>query len=388
MNFNDHGQNESWQSGIKFVEEKNHRKLNRFLAVVLLVFFSGGIGGVIGGYYVKNNYEAQMAQKNDYKIDDESSQSNSPSPQEAPVGNVEAVGINVGPAVVGIDNNIKVFGQIAAQSTGSGIIFDKRGYILTNYHVVENSEKLTVYLPGKPGESIPATLIGADPKTDIAVIKIEVQNLPVAKLGDSSKVRAGSMAIAIGNPLGQELAGSITVGYISAVNRKVSVDDKTFNVLQTDAAINHGNSGGALCNINGEVIGINTLKNDNAEGIGFAIPINEAKPIIESLMNQGYVSRPYIGISYTFIDSALAKKYNYPVGAYVADVKDGSGAKKAGLIIGDVITDLNGVEIQKQSDISDIMSKCKVGDKIKCTIWRNSKSIQTTIEVGDSKGAY
>ncbi|HBF76402.1 MAG TPA: protease, partial [Clostridiaceae bacterium] len=231
-----------------------------------------------------------------------------------------------------------------------------------------------------------ATLVGADKKTDLAVLKIDAGNLPVAKFGDSSKVRVGDLAIAIGNPLGQEYAGTVTVGFISAVNRNINMDGRKYKVLQTDASINPGNSGGALCNEAGEVIGINSLKAKQSEGMGFAISINEAIPIIQSLMKDHYISRPYLGIYYVFIDQETAKANDIPVGVAIQQVVNGSAAEKADIRQGDIITSFDGVEIKKQDDLGDILEKHKVGDTVTAKLWRNGRTLDVKIKLQDSKG--
>ncbi|MBZ4662632.1 MAG: hypothetical protein JG776_314 [Caloramator sp.] len=367
--------NGSWQSGVKFVEEKRSKKILRFLALIFIVFFSAGIGGIIGGYYVKKNYTEAPLLNNQLNTKQEIV-------TNIPKNSITKVAEVVGPAVVGITNNVTTFtGRTVKQGTGSGIIFDKSGYIVTNQHVIDGASEVYVTLAG--GKKLPARVIGADYRTDLAVLKIEAQNLPVAKFGDSSKVRVGDIAVAIGNPLGEEFSGSVTAGVISAVNRKMSVDGRTYKVIQTDASINPGNSGGALCNEAGEVIGINSLKISSAEGMGFAISINEAKPIIESLMKNGYVSRPFIGIYYEFIDEEIADEYNVPIGVSIRGVERGSGAEEAGIRPGDIIVNFDGVDIKKMEDLSDILEKHKVGDIVSARIWRDGKYIDVKIKLGE-----
>lgn len=375
--------NNSWESGIKFVEEKREKKVLRVLGLILVVFFSASIGGIIGGYYVKKNYSEsyynQISQNKD-KINNLSSKE---STTYLPKNSITKVAELVGPAVVGINNNdVDFFGQESLQGSGSGIIFDKSGYIVTNEHVIENAAKITVTLSG--GKSVPATLIGSDAKTDLAVLKINVENLPVAKFGDSSKVRVGDVAVAIGNPLGQEFAGSVTVGVVSALNRNIQMDDRSYKVIQTDASINPGNSGGALCNEAGEVIGINSLKIGSAEGIGFAIPINEAKPIIESLIKNGYVSRPYLGIYFQFIDEDTSKQYGVPIGVYVQKVVAQSGADDAGIRPGDIIVSAGGQELSREEALSEVLEKYKVGDTLKVKVFRNGRYKEYSIKLGDA----
>jgi len=312
----------------------------------------------------------------------------------------------VGPAVVGVSNKVKVPGysrmfseEEEEQGTGSGIIFDERGYIITNNHVVEGADELTVTLAG--GKEVPAELVGRDSVTDLAVIKIDESNLTVAPLGDSSKVQTGESVIAIGNPLGLELAGSVTAGIISGVRNEMVIDGKKMNLLQTDAAINPGNSGGALVNAKGEVIGINTLKETfagsnngmpiSAEGIGFAIPINDAMPIIEQLMKDGKISRPALGIIASEINQDYAKAYkrqygqSIPTGILVRGVVNNGPADKAGLQPGDIITQFNGAELETFQQLSDILQNSKIGSKVQLTIWRDGKEMTVQVVLEDTQ---
>lgn len=385
-NNNNPWESKSWESGIKFVEEKKSRKFIKFLGLLLIIFFSASFGGILGGYYVKNNY---LASNYDQLMTKENQNKNVTTSLPTSIiakNSITKVAETVGPAVVGIENNVQTWGGgMTPMGSGSGIIFDKAGYIVTNQHVIEGASKVVVTLPG--GErKVTARIIGSDMKTDLAVLKIEAQNLPVAKLGDSSQVKVGEVAVAIGNPMGQEYAGSVTAGIVSAMNRNLSVDGRKYKVIQTDASINEGNSGGALCNEAGEVIGINSLKLGNSEGIGFAISINEAKPIIESLMKKGYVSRPYLGIGYVFIDSDTSQLYHTPVGAGVKQVMPGTAAEAAGLQAGDVITAIDGKELKNQNDLGDIIEGHKVGDTAKVKVWRGGKYLETQVKLGDSKG--
>lgn len=374
--------NNSWESGVRFVEERKPRKFMRFLGIILIVFFSASIGGILGGYYVKKNYDGAYIYQGKSQADTQNLNSNVQT-ANIPKNSINEVAEKVGPAVVGVDNNVNTWGGgTALQGSGSGIIFDKSGYIVTNEHVIDGATNITVTLPG--GKRLPAQVIGSDFRTDLAVLKVNAQNLPVARFGDSSKVRVGDTAIAIGNPLGEEFAGSVTSGVISAVNRKLNVDGKTYKVIQTDASINPGNSGGALCNIAGEVIGINTLKKSDAEGMGFAIPINEALPIIQTLMKNGYVSRPYMGIEYQFIDEDTAKENDIPSGGYVRRVVRGGAAELAGIRPGDIIVEFGGVKIDKEDALTDAISRHKVGDTVTVKIWRDGRYGNVQVKLQDS----
>lgn len=309
-------------------------------------------------------------------------------PQDFPV---VAIAEKVSPAVVGITNiSGRDFFKNPIRSTGSGVIIDgQKGYIVTNYHVVEGADRLEVTLSG--GQSYPAQLVGGDSQSDLAVLKIDAQNLPQATLGDSDRLKVGEMAVAIGNPLGEEFAGSVTYGVISALNRKITVEARpgeevTLNVIQTDAAINPGNSGGALVNSRGEVIGINSVKiqRTDVEGMGFAIPISEAKPIIRQLIEQGYVSRPFLGI-YNFqeITPQMAQWYDLPVGVYVGGVFPGGPAEKAGMQAEDIITALDGKEISSVADLQEFLNQKQVGDVVDVTVARGGRKLTLRITLGE-----
>lgn len=300
---------------------------------------------------------------------------------------VTAIAKKVGPSIVGIRMSVstqysRFFSDTSGQSNGegSGVIITSDGYIMTNYHVVEyadpknrNSKNTTleVFLPD--GRQAKARFIGGDSRNDLAVVKIDLTNLPAAELGNSSELEVGEQAVAIGNPLGMEFAGSVTAGVISALNRKIETDDKVLNLIQTDAAINPGNSGGALVNSQGQVIGINTIKISVAgvEGLGFAIPINDAKPIIDQLIMFGYVKgRPVVGISGRDITEIIARQYGVPQGIYIVEVAAGSGAEKAGIKKGDIIVSLAGKEIKTMRELEAVKKNYKAGDTVNVTIYR------------------
>lgn len=293
----------------------------------------------------------------------------------------------VGPAVVGITSTMQgqmnIFGQTSAsQSEGSGIILSDDGYIVTNNHVVSGANTITVLL--NTGTEYEAKLIGADEQTDLAVIKIEpTETLTVATLGDSNNIEVGERVVAIGNPMGLEFFGSVTEGIISAVNRSVSVDNRTMNVLQTDAAINSGNSGGALINRFGEVIGINSIKvaTSGVEGMGFAIPSSEAKPIISDLIQYGYVKgRPVIGISTRDVTEYMSRSYSWPQGVQVMEVT-GEAAKNAGFKQGDIITEVDGEKISNSEDLNKIKNKHNPGDTLKMQVYKYETGLTQTVEV-------
>ena len=294
----------------------------------------------------------------------------------------------VSPAVVTILCQSQSGGYVQSQlSSGSGIILRQDGYIVTNNHVVEGAAKVTVNTIA--GQSFEAKIVGTDSRTDLAVLKVESEKpLPYAELGDSSTLRVGEMALAIGNPLREELAGTLTVGYISAINRSMEIDGKKMTMIQTDAAINPGNSGGALLNMRGQVIGINTAKSTgyDVEGLGFAIPANEAKPIIESIIQHGYVTgRVVIGISGLTVTEAIAKANNLPIGVYVQEVLPDSAAQKAGIKAGDVITACDGQEISTIDDVNKIRDTHSVNEMMTMKVVRNGKTLNITLVLQEEK---
>ena len=302
----------------------------------------------------------------------------------------------VGPAVVGVINKATytnpyagMFGQQmpggeVEQGSGSGVIISDDGYIVTNNHVIEGATEILVIL--NAGEEYTAKLVGSDAKTDLAVLKIDAEALTYAKLGTSSELRVGETAIAIGNPLGQEFAGTTTQGIISGLNRSITIDNKTMNLIQTDAAINPGNSGGALVNDHGQVIGINTAKISSSqyEGLGFAIPIDDAKPIIEDLIANGYVTgRPVIGIAGRAVTEQDAKAYNLKVGIYVSSMTADSPAYMAGIKIGDIITECEGKKVETVEELNEIKNKHKVGDTITLKVYRQGKTLDIRLVLGE-----
>lgn len=315
-----------------------------------------------------------------------------------------AVAQKVLPSVVGIKvqysvNSIFSQNSSTASAEGSGVIISSDGYILTNNHVINSSSsssssssfyklgeatKISVLLYNDTTE-YEAKVIGTDEETDLAVIKIEKENLKAATLGDSDAVQVGEWCMAIGNPLG--MTSSVTTGSISALNRSITDSDgKTYTVIQTDAAINSGNSGGALVNSNGEVIGINTIKASGTgiEGLGFAIPINSTKSIYNDLIQYNKVIRPYIGIVGSDITEEIIKANptsKLVVGAYVRSVQDYSPAQKAGLKIGDIIVKADGKEVSSMDELNKIKNTHKVGDSMTLTINRDGKEQDITLNL-------
>jgi len=263
--------------------------------------------------------------------------------------------------------------QYKQRSGGSGVIVDKEGYILTNNHVIEGSEKVKVRL--NDGREFTATVKGQDSKTDLAVLHIKAKDLPVAILGDSDKLEVGEWAIAIGSPFGLE--HTVTVGVISAKGRSGFGTGTYEDFVQTDASINPGNSGGPLINIDGEVIGINAMIIQPGTGIGFAIPINTAKQILYDLIKTGKVVRPWLGISAQDLTPEIAEhfKVKEKEGVVVSQVHPGTGAEKAGLASGDIITSVDDKPIKNVGELVKEIQKRKVGQKVKLSVIREGKPL-------------
>ena len=276
--------------------------------------------------------------------------------------------------------------QSSSAASGSGFILTDDGYILTNYHVIEGSNSITVSLYN--GETYDADLIGYDESNDIAVLKVDAENLVPVVLGDSDNLNVGDSVVAIGNPLG-ELTFTLTSGAISAKDRKVTLSSSvTMNLLQTDCAINSGNSGGALFNLYGEVIGVTNAKYSSSssneasvDNIGFAIPINSIMNIVESIIEKGYISKTYVGISVLDV-SAETQQYGIPAGAAVQSVTEGSPAEQAGLQKGDVITAVNGTAIDSNA-LVDCVGAAEVGDQLVLSVYRQGTTLEITVTVGE-----
>lgn len=305
----------------------------------------------------------------------------------------------VSPGVVGVLNYVNALSMTGKPifelyGSGTGFAVSSEGYILTNAHVVEGSDKLTVKVFGEEEER-EAILIGADSETDIAVLKVEGADIQPLKLGDSDKVRVGEYVLAIGNPLStDELANTITFGIISATTREVTIDKYSNTYLQTDAAINFGNSGGPLINMKGEVIGINSAKTItagydelgnpvSAEGIGFALPINQVTRIMEVLIRDGKIERPGIGVTISTIDEAMAEQAGVPVGALVESVVKDKPAALAGVLAGDIIVEANGEEITDHQQLVNIVLSSMIGDELNIKVYRDGAYLDLTIIIAN-----
>jgi len=392
--------------------EKSQKNKTGFGKTVILPFVSGVVGCsvVLGTCFgvpsikskLINNFSSNISTSNS-----SSTQSNGYVTQTS-LSNYSDTAVyaanKILPSIVGIKieytvNTQSFFGRSSsstATASGSGIIISDDGYILTNNHVVSSSTsesnsyyqitdagKVTVTLFGDETE-YEAKIVGQDEQTDLAVIKIEKTGLTKAEFADSDSVKVGEFAMAVGNPV--NMNSTVTTGIVSAVNRKITDSDgKTYTCIQTDAAINSGNSGGALVNSEGKVIGINTLKlsGTGIEGIGFAIPINSTTDITSQLIQYSKVKRPFIGISGIDLNAETAKTYNLVEGVYVKSVEDFSAAEKAGLKAGDVIIEVEGKSIKTMNELNEVKNSHKIGDELKLKINRNGTEKEITLTLGE-----
>lgn len=391
--------------------EKTSKTKTGFGRSVLLPFFSGIIGcAVVVGtcFGIPSVRQKLLSGNSNLNSSNNSATSNSGYVSQTSLSNYSDTSVyaanKILPSIVGIkveynvNSVINMFGKQSQPSTasasGSGIIISDDGYILTNNHIVASSSsesyysvseatKLTVTLFNDTTE-YEAKIIGTDEQTDLAVIKIDKTGLSKAEFADSDNIKVGEFAMAVGNPL--DMQSSITCGVISAVNREITDSDgKKFTLIQTDAAINSGNSGGALVNSEGKVIGINTLKlyGTGIEGMGFAIPINSTTDITSQLIQYSKVKRPYIGISGMDLNEQTAKTYKLVVGIYVKSVDDFSAAEKAGLKIGDVIIEADGKKITTMDELNEIKNTHKIGDSMQIKVNRDGQEKDLTLTLGE-----
>ncbi|MGN8834836.1 S1C family serine protease [Allisonella histaminiformans] len=378
---------------------KNNRKyinnskgrFDKRLAVILLAAIL--IGGVSGYKLNTHLHPAEDGQDTYTWSNDSSAPVDSTLPASRNTAVVETAK-RVGPAVVGITSEVydrDIFNRNVevGQNVGSGVIFDKKGYIVTNNHVVGNNRQVNVAL--SDGQVVTGKVIGTDAVTDLAVVKIPGSDkLPVAEFGNSDSLQPGETAVAIGNPLGLEFRGTVTVGVISALNRTLDDVEQQIKLIQTDAAINPGNSGGALCTADGKVIGINSAKIAKAgvEGMGFAIPINQVKAIVSQLISNGHVTRPYLGLY--GIDKTLAARngisWDHNGGIYVYKIADGSPLDGSDIVRGDYIMQINGKATNSLSELRNVMMNYKPGDKVTITYEHSGHTRTAVVVLGEDDG--
>jgi len=359
----------------------------KLLALLLLVAVVCGATAYTVSYLWQDRYdrmERAMTEKiNALKqlySEQKPQQNNTQLPENGPLTPSQVYDKNVH-AVVAIHAMKDQTGQYG-ESAGSGFLISADGYVATNYHVVEGAAYMEVVTHA--GETLPATLVGKDATNDVALLKVEKENLPFAVLGSSDALTVGEMVVAIGNPLG-ELNSTLTVGYISGKDRIVSTDGTMINMLQTDAAINSGNSGGPLFNLKGEVVGITTAKysgNSNSgatiEGLGFAIPMDDISRILTDLKDYGYVTGAYLGVTVRDVD-ASGQSYGLPAGAYVESVVKGNAAAKAGIRAGDIIVNLGGYDVDSLSALTRVLRRFEAGQTVSVTVYRAGKQEYLTI---------
>ena len=344
-------------------------KLTAIIACCLVLSIGCGIGGA---YLIARTNQSSVIYQDTSKIVSTGSQDSS---------TIKSVVEQCANSVVEIQtesvtNGSNPFQQYVSSGAGSGVILTQDGYIVTNHHVIEDANSITVRT--RSGDEYNASLVGSDEQSDLAVLKIDATGLTPAVLGDSTTLEVGDLAIAIGNPLG-ELGGSVTSGIISALDREMTIDGQTMTLLQTDAVVNPGNSGGGLFNANGDLIGIVNAKSsgENVEGIGFAIPISTATDIIDELIANGEVtSRPTLGVSlYNVEDEMTASQLGVDsTGVYIVQIVDGGAADNAGLRSGDRIVRVDGSEVSSASDVRAALNKHKIGESISITVERNGQT--------------
>lgn len=349
---------------------------NKIITTVGIILLSGvvGLGAGYAGSHLSNNANVTIQQQ--------TNKSNSGTVQVSDVSDIveKCKDSVVEITTESVSSGNSIFGQYVSQGAGSGVIISKDGYIVTNNHVVSGATSLKVTTTD--GTEYDASVVGKDSQTDLAVIKVDANNLQAATLGDSDILQVGDPAIAIGNPLG-ELGGTVTTGIISATDRQITIDDETMTLLQTDAAINPGNSGGGLFNADGNLIGIVNAKESSTgiEGLGFAIPITPAQDIITELMQNGSVtSRPALNVSlYDYTSNNQSQYSKYEDGCYIVQIVKNGAADKAGLKQNDRILSFDGEQIQSTSDVKNVLKKHKITDTVKMVVERDSKKV--TVEI-------
>lgn len=378
-------QSQQYTPGSKKPKKNKKKGKNQLLTIILVVILAAGagFGGGVASVYLAASYFPELMPTVIYRSGDVTIETT----DTMDVG--EAIYQKVEPSVVGIstvsEKQVSTFFGWGSQTQlvqgiGTGFIVDESGYILTNSHVVNDGQTRTLTVSLADGREVSGTVLWNDSTLDLAVVKIEADNLQAAELGDSDDIAIGQYAGAIGNPMSMDFSRSFTQGVISGLNRTITVTDGTKqttmeNLIQTDATINSGNSGGPLLNAKGQVIGINSAKMTTAEGLGFSIPINTAMPIVEEIQSKGEFTKAYIGISgldlSTYLASYPNQDFGVKNGVLVAEVTPGMGAEEAGLKAYDVITEINGVEITGMNSLNAQLVKYRPGDTIEVTYYRN-----------------
>lgn len=389
-----------------FVQKFNYSKNSnrkQIATTVVASFVSAVVGGACAlGVYVGLNKEPAKAIETSKTNTSTVVETSNPNLSQVSLTNYSDTAIYAAqkalPSMVSIsvEYDVNYMGmKKAVAGSGSGVILSEDGYILTNNHVISSADSSSFYqvsdaksikvkIYGDDTE-YSAEIIGTDSQTDLAVLKIDKTGLTPAELGDSSSVQIGEFVLAIGNPY--NLDYSVTAGIISALNREMTVENTTYNVIQADCAINSGNSGGALVNGKGEVIGITTLKlaGDGIEGVSFAIPVNETVPIYKELIEKGKISRPFVGISGIDLDEATAIRNGLTKRIYVDSVVSGSGAEDAGIMAGDIIVSFDGKDVSTMDELNAIKNTKNIGDKIEIKLYRKSELKTFTITLKEAE---
>jgi serine protease Do len=382
--------------------EMSFRRVAYILFILVIAGASALVGAAAGGFAV---YRAVQGQPNNLSAPiQEILPANNTNPNQtltlnntdvetAITKSVQKVSPTVVTVVGTIPGQVTFFGTTDDQTvSGSGFFITDKGYILTNNHVVEGAKEVSIVLSDGTGQK--ASIVGTDPYSDIAVLKTDGKVPAVAALGNSDKLNPGESVIAIGSPLGN-FKNTVTVGVVSATGRSIDTGNgyQIEDLIQTDAAINHGNSGGPLVNLAGEVIGINTLivrntgSGDVAEGLGFAIPVNTAQAVAQQIIQKGYFARPNLGISFQPINPEIALRYNLPAqwGVYITRISNGSPASKAGLQEGDIITKIGDVTLDETHSYVNTLFTFKPGDQITLEVVRVDKKLQVQVTLGEAQ---
>ena len=404
----------SWQTGST---QPPKSRGGAIALLLILVIFLCGIITVLGILNVRLFQKLQVQEENELSISFTTGQTETTAPTVATeaivpmLENPDEASVNLQQSQQGVDNmpsggglplqdiysmSIPSVASILCNSgyggsTGTGVVFSRNGYIVTNAHVVEGAVSINVQLTDD--RVLPATIIGMDEISDLAVLHVEANDLTAAQFGDSSNLRVGDTVVAIGDPLGVEFRGTCTDGIVSAINRDVDVDGRTMTLIQTNAALNSGNSGGPLINCYGQVIGINTMKigafTDSAgvEGLGFAIPSATVKDVVDQLIQQGYVSgRPTMGIEGESLSTFYQHYYRLPAGLYVTYVEPGSDAYRKGVEKGDIIMSVDDTRIYTMDELKSFLYNCEVGQVVETVVYRGGQQYLLELELTEDKG--
>ena len=391
-----------------------------FIAVLLtVVILLAGISTAMGVMNVKLFQQLQEQEGDQSQVSFDATASSAPTTQNSPdasevtvpQGEDIRVELNAPPATVpnipqegglsfqeiyekNIPSVVSVLCQLSSgSSSGTGVVLSENGYIVTNCHVVEGARSITLRFTD--GRELAAQVVGADAVSDLAVLYVQSDDLTPAEFGDSAQLRVGDTVAAIGDPLGVEFRGTMTDGIVSAINRDVTTQGRTMTLIQTNAALNSGNSGGPLINCHGQVIGINTLKisafvdDAGVEGLGFAIPSTTVKEVVEQLITQGYVSgRPSLGITGDTVTRTEQQFYRLPAGVLITEVEDGSSADNAGIAPGDILLAFGSTRIESAEDLTAALYGCSAGDEVQLTLYRyrTGKQYTVTVILGEKNG--